>query len=167
MADLKPGSYACVSTPGFVAWLIRRACGNSKVNHSFVVTGDNEIVEAVPSGVRRSSLSEYAGSYAVANTGEAMGDAQRAAVVAKAESLIGTGYDDLDLVDLGLESIGVHWRWLIRLCGASKQLICSQLVAKAGLAAVPPLPWNCGKDDLAEVKPSDLAARPGVEPVAI
>lgn len=164
---LRPGNYVCVRTGGWLAWLIRRAC-HSGVNHAFLVVDDNGgIIEARPEGVRAGNLSEYAGVYAVANTAEPMTDSERAAVVAKAESLLGDGYNFPDLLAIGLEDIGLHWRLLLRISRADRLLICSQLVCEAGQAAVPPMPWLCGKTDAAEVTPADLARRPGVVLVSI
>jgi uncharacterized protein YycO len=164
MPALEPGRYVCVRTGGWVAWIIRRAT-KSPVNHAFIVTADDGLIEARPEGVCRGTLSEYTGAYAVANAAEPMTDAQRAAVVAKAESLVGDGYNFPALVDIGLEDIGWHWRWLILLSHADKLLICSQLVAECGTAAG--LDWMCGKASADQVSPADLARRPGVEPVSI
>lgn len=164
---LRAGNYVAVRTGGWLAWLIRRAC-HSAVNHAFLVVDDNGgIIEARPEGVRAGNLSEYAGAYAVANTAEPMSDSERAAVVAKAESLLNALYNYPALADIGLEDIGIHWRWLMRLSRADKMLICSQLVSEAGQAAVPPMPWLCGKSDASQVTPADLANRPGTEPVSI
>ncbi len=167
MTDIEPGRFVVVRTGGWLAWLIRRAT-KSPFNHAFIVTGPDAIIEARPEGVMHGSLSEYAGMPAAANTAEPMTQEQRIAVAAKAESLAGDGYGFIDLVNLGLESVGWHWRWLMRLCGADKHLICSAAVCTAGLAASPPMTsWECGKADPAEVKPSDLSQVPGVEPVTI
>lgn len=165
---IQPGMYVCVRTGGWLAWLIRRACGNSQVNHAFIVIDDaGGIVEARPEGVRRGTLSEYAGAYAVANTAEPMTASERASVAATAESFLNTPYNYPALVDLGLESIGWHWRWLMRLSKADKLLICSQLVVDAGQSAIPPMNWMCGRASADQVTPADLAKRAGVEPVAI
>lgn len=164
MTALEPGRYVVVQTGGWLAWVIRRAT-NSPFNHAFIVTGPGEIIEARPEGVCRGTLSEYAGALAAANTAETMTQAQRITVAAAAEKLVDTPYNFVDIASLGLESIGWHWKWLMRLSGADKMLICSQLVCIAGQAAG--LDWQCGKSSPAEVEPSDLANRRGVEPVAI
>jgi hypothetical protein len=164
---LEPGRFVVVRTGGWLAWIIRKAT-KSPYNHAFIVTGNGGIAEARPEGgVCAGQFSEYAGCLAAANIGEPMTNAECGAVIAKAESLLGTPYNFPDLADLGLEALGWHWKWLIRICGADKMLICSQMVAMCGNAAVPPLPWLCGKSGAAEVRPSDLAALPGVEPVTI
>jgi uncharacterized protein YycO len=161
-----PGNYICLKTGGWLAWLIRRST-HSKVNHAVIVTADGGIIEATPQGVQRGTLAEYAGSYAVANTAEAMTGSQRVAVVTKAQSLIGDAYNYADLLAIGLGDLGWHWRLLLRIARADKLLICSQLVAVCGAAAVPPMPWQCGKADPSQVTPADLANRTGTEPVSI
>jgi uncharacterized protein YycO len=166
VTSLEPGRFVCVQTGGWLAWLIRKAT-KSEYNHAFLVTGPGEIIEARPEGVMRGALSGYAGMPAVANNAEPMTQAQRITAVAKAETLVGTPYNFPDLASLGLESLGWHWKWLIRLCGADRLLICSQLVCDAGLAASPPMPWLCGKSGPAEVTPADLAKLPGVVPVVL
>lgn len=164
---LRAGNYVAVRTGGWLAWIIRMAT-HSAVNHAFLVTGDGGIIEATPQGgVRRGTLSEYAGCLAVANTGEIMTGAERKAVVAKAESLLNAPYNFIDLAAIGLSDLGWHWKLLLRIARADKALICSQLVCEAGEAATPPLPWLCGKTDASQVTPADLARRPGVEPVTL
>jgi uncharacterized protein YycO len=163
-AQLEPGRYVCVRTGGWLAWLIRVSC-RSPYNHAVIVTGDGTIIEARPEGVREGTVSEYAGSPACANLAEPMTQAQRDAAVAKARALLGAGYNYPALVSIGLADIGWHWRWLIRLAGADKMLICSQLVSDCGAAAG--LDWGCGKTGTSQVTPADLARRPGVIPVSL
>jgi len=161
---LEPGRYVCVATPGFVGWLIRKVT-RSAVNHAFAVTGPDEIVEARPEGTCKGTLSQYAGAYAVANTGEPVTQKQRDAVAAKALTLVGTPYNFPSILDIGLEDLGWHWRLLMRFARADRELICSQMVAVAGAAAG--LDWSCGKPSPDQVTPGDLARRPGVRQVTI
>lgn len=162
--DLEPGRYVCVATPGFPAWLIRRVT-RSSVNHAVLVTGPDEIIEATPEGVRRGTLSQYAGMYAVANTGESMTQVQRIAAVAEAEKLVGTDYNWLADADIGLEDLGWHWRFLMKIAGADKMLMCSQAVVTEGKAGG--MDWMCGRQSADQVSPGDLARRAGMERVVI
>lgn len=161
----EPGRYVCVRTGGFIGWLIRKVT-KSATNHAFLVTGPGEIIEARPrGGVCRGTLVEYAGMYAVANTRELMTQPQRIAVVAKAETLLGDEYNFEADADIGLEDLGWHWRFLMRISGARKHFMCSQAVVTCGVAAG--LPWDCGKGSPDQVAPGDLARRPGVERITI
>lgn len=162
---IESGRYVCVATPDPIGWLIRKIT-RSKVNHVFIVTGPGEIIEARPrGGVCRGALAEYAGRHAVANTAEPMTDAQRQAVVAEAERLLGVAYDWFADADIGLEDLGWHWRLLAKIARASKRLMCSQMTVLSGKAAG--LDWLCGKASPDQVAPGDLAKRPGVEPFTI
>lgn len=152
----RPGDYGVVRTTGFVPWVIRTAT-KSWADHAFVVADDGTLIEAEPGGVRSASLDEYAGCRIAFNTAEATTATQRAVVVTAAESMIGEPYNDLDLLNLGFEALGWHWRLLTRLAGDKGRLICSQLVAAAGGQAG--LDWTCGKSSPAEVTPADLARR--------
>jgi uncharacterized protein YycO len=164
---VQPGMYVCVRTGGWIAWLIRKAC-RSTTNHALLVADDDGgIIEARPQGVRRGTLSEYAGAYAVANVAEKMTDADRAAVVKFAEGMLNAPYNYAAIASIGLEDMGVRWKWLMRLARADRALICSQLIAEAGNAATPPLPWLCGRASADQVTPADLARRSGVRRVTI
>jgi hypothetical protein len=164
MADTSPlapwhapkGSYICVATPGFGAWLIRKGT-HSWADHAFIVVDDvGGIVEAMPGGVRKASITEYSGRrMQIFTEGTA---AQRDKVVWAALGMIGRPYDDLDLVDIGLECLGLHPKLLTQWVARRHSVICSQAVALCGKAAG--LDWSCGLTDLAEVTPALLAARP-------
>lgn len=167
MTTLEAGRYVCVGTPGFAGWLIRRVT-RSRYNHVFITGPDGSIIEATPrEGMRRAAITEYAGRPACANTAEPMTGSERAAVWAKAQTMLGDGYNFIADAGIGLTDLGWHWRLLIRIAGAGKLLMCSQAVVICGEAAVPPMPWMCGKASPAQVAPGDLANRPGVEPVTI
>lgn len=151
----KTGSYVVVSTPGWRSEVIRLAT-HSWADHALIVVNDaGGIVEAEPGGVRLGHLTEYSGrKTAVCTQGT---DAQRQLVAQAALAMVGVPYDDLDIVDIGLECIGIRFGWLEALVEKQKSIICSQLVAKCGMKAG--LDWSCGKADLAEVTPAMLAAR--------
>ena len=164
MPALEPGRYVCVRTPGLLAWIIRRAC-RSQYNHAVIVTADGGIIEARPAGVRKGTLSEYAGMLAVANTRELMSGTQLSGVTAASEAYLGDGYNWPELVAIGLEDLGWHWRVLFRFAGLRRAFICSALVAACGAAAG--LDWKCGSANPAQVTPAMLARRTGMEPVTI
>lgn len=155
------GLYGVVKTSGLIPWIIRRAT-SGWADHAFVIAEDGVIVEAEPGGVRLGHLSEYYGNRIAINDGEDMSVDQRGAVVAAAKAMIGKPYDDLAIVDDGLESLGWHWRWLARRADGDGELICSEVVARAGSAAG--LDWRCGAATTAEVTPAMLARRPGMTP---
>jgi len=159
MVNVSPpatGSYVVVRTPGLGAWLIRHGT-HSWADHAFIVTDDiGGIVEAMPHGVRKGHLSEYDSCRQLVVTEGTQ--AQRAQVAQAALGMVGTPYDDLDIIDIGLECVGIHF-WLLQ-WWVSRQhsVICSQAVAKCGQAAG--LDWSCGQTDLAQVTPAMLSHRP-------
>lgn len=160
--DIPAGHYAVVRTPGIMAWVIRRIT-KSTYNHAFLVIGEGRLIEATPHDVCTAEISEYAGMPMAANVAEPMSPTQCAAAVQAAIRMMGEEYNWPDLAVIGLGDIGLHWKILLRLTGAHKALICSQLVALAGQAAG--LDWGCGKESPGLVTPADLARRPGVRQV--
>lgn len=155
------GLYGVVKTSGLVPWVIRRAT-HSQFDHAFVVLEDGAVVEAEPAGVRLGHLSEYYGCRIAINSAEEMSVEQRATVVATAKAMIGKPYGDLQIIDDGLESLGWHWRWLLKRASGDGEVVCSQLVAIAGQAAG--LDWRGGADSATETTPAMLARRPGMTP---
>ena len=157
MDSPKPGTYACVRTGGFYAWLIRVGT-RSRYNHAFLVVDDHGgIIEAAPRGARRAMLADYRADSLLFDVNEQITDAQRARVAAKAETLLGTPYGWTDIVRLALRCAGVKWGWLTAAADKERAMICSQLVAICGDAAG--LDWNCGREAPAAVTPGDLASR--------
>lgn len=156
------GLYFVVKTHGFVPWVIRMAT-RSQYDHAGIITDpDGGIIEAEPGGVRTGNLSEYAGCRIAVNSGEDTTAAQRAAVVAAAQLMLGDHYNAAAIADDGLETLGWHWRWLAKLAAGDGEVVCSQLVAAAGQAAG--LDWRGGAATTAEVTPAMLARRPGMQP---
>lgn len=155
------GYYGVVSTPGIVPWIIRRAT-RSPYDHAFITLGDGEIIEAEPGCVRRGLLTEYTGAAHLAFAGQQLTEAQRAAVAAKARSLLGDRYNFAAIAEQAITDMGWHWRWLIRFAADDHDLDCSQLVAVCGLA-VGADAWACGKQP-DQVTPGDLGRLPGVQP---
>lgn len=155
------GLYGVVKTSGLIPWIIRRAT-HSQFDHAFVVIEDGAIVEAEPGGVRLGHLSEYYGCRIAINSGEEMTVQQRIVVATTARAMVGKPYNDLAIVDDGLESLGWRWRWLVKRASGDGEVVCSQLVAIAGHAAG--LDWRGGAATSAETTPAMLARRPGMQP---
>lgn len=164
--ELEPGRYLVLRTRAFAGFLVRLAT-HSPYDHCAIVGPDGTIIEATPRrGVHVSPLSTYTGCMAAANVAELVTPAQREAVLTAAGRYLGEGYNWPAIGWDALAELGWHWRLLLRVCGADKRLICSQLVAQAG-ADAGLVSWLCGKDSAAAVRPADLARRPGVKPVEI
>lgn len=161
------GRYICVQTPGILAWIIRKAT-KSDYNHAFIAGPDGRIVQANLTGVREGKLSEYAGAIACANLRDLITPVQGWEIWEAALAMVNEPYNWPDLLVLGAEDFGWHWRLLFRLLGKPHWRICSQLVVVAGQAAKPPANWLCDGDTYAdEVTPAALARRPGVVPVSL
>ena len=156
MSTPAPGSYGCVRTGGFYAWLIRVGT-RSHFNHAFIVMENGRIIEADPGGARWAQLSDYETDSKVFDTRDVLTDEQRQRVMYKAEVLLGTPYGWTDIVRLSLRCMGLQWQWLTRKADNEAAMICSQLVAACGQAAG--LDWLCGREAAAAVTPGDLAAR--------
>jgi hypothetical protein len=151
------GYYGCVRTPGFGPWLIR-AGTHSPYNHVFVTLDDKgTIAEAEPGGLRKARFEEYEGCRMALNLREPYTAAQRQQVVDATTPLIGIPYDDIAVVNDGLEVLRIHWRWLIKAANSAHELMCSQAVSMVGHAAG--FDWMCGRSTAAEVTPADLARR--------
>jgi uncharacterized protein YycO len=156
-AHLKPGEYICVRTTGPAAALIALVT-RSRYTHVAIVAELGFAIEAEPGGVRLASLTEYDGCLMICNAAEPTTITQRAAVLAYATAQLGQPYNwDADLVD-GLEHLGWRWRFLTRFAKGRKAVMCSQLVAAAGVSAGL-AGWQCGKPTASAVVPGDLAAR--------
>jgi uncharacterized protein YycO len=163
MSDI--GRYVVVRTGGFPAWVIRRAT-HSPYNHAFIIVSDEgDIVEAQPGGVVKSHISRYKGCQAAWNEHENYLPDEAEAVAQKALSLVGVPYNDIDIVELGLESLGHPWNWLAKIAAGDGELICSQLVVVCGKAGL--MNWQCGKPTPADVTPGDLGRRPYMVPYTI
>lgn len=155
-----PGTYFCVGTHGFVPTVIKMAT-HSLVDHAGVITDTaGSIVEAMPGGVRISNISEYKGSYLLISSPEESTPEQRGIIVDSALHMVGVPYNDLAIVDDGLESLGVFWNWLASYASTDHELMCSEVVASCG--AVAALNWMCGRKHVSEVTPGDLGRRPGM-----
>lgn len=155
-----PGTYTCVSAPGFGPKIIEFGT-HSRVSHAAVITGtDGAMVEAEPGGARLGNINEYKGRYILLSAAEESTPEQRQIVVDAALHMVGVPYNDLGIIDDGLESLGIVWKWLAKAASSDHKLICSQIVASCG--AVAGLGWMCGKKYPSEVTPADLGRRPGM-----
>lgn len=161
----EPGSYVVVRTSGWVAETIRILTGGWS-NHAFIVGHDGKIIEAQPGGVVISSLEKYKGCRMAVNSPD---DYNRSTdpekVVNAALSFIGRPYNDIDILELGLESVGLGMWALRKIANDDGAVICSQMVAAAGHLSG--INWTCGKKSFAEVRPVDLEERPGVKPFTL
>lgn len=161
-SGITPGFYFCVATPGWGSRLIRWGT-RSAFNHAGMITSvEGDTVEAQPGGVRKGHLSAYNGYKAVISSGLSMDLDQQTKVVAAAAAMIGVPYNDLGIVDDGLESLGIVWKWLANAANTDEELICSQAVALMGKAGG--YDWMCGKADASEVTPGDLARQSWMRP---
>ena len=170
MVNLAPalyeaGRYVCVGSHGFVPALIKLATHSRYAHVVMIETDAGDIIEAMPGGVRRAHISDYAGCAAVTNANEPLTPPQLATIVAAGQGMVGVPYNALAIADDGLNSLGLFWGWLANLANGDHEVDCSQAVALMGKAAG--LDWSCGKRDLCEVTPADLARRPWTVPITI
>lgn len=163
-SEAEPGQYMCVRTASPFGFMIRLFT-QSQYDHAFIVLGPHQVAEATIRGVRVDALAKYAGHLAIAST-DALTPQQQAKVCATARSFAGREYNWRDIAILALRRAGARWGWLLRAADDRDALICSELVAVAGMSATPPLDWMCSKAAPEYVTPADLASRPGTVPVA-
>ena len=163
--NYRPGDYACVDTiypfwqlQDFIPSKAIQLFTHSKYCHTFVIVSeDGDIVEARPKGAAKSHISEY-GNDPIIYSSTILTDEQRKDIVSNSLSYIGTPYGFLDIAYLGLYTQGIHWNWLLQRVLNQHRMICSQLVATAGLnARTPVTEWLCGRPDPQLVTPGDLA----------
>ena len=144
-----PGDYGVVRTTGFVAACIRLAT-RSPANHAFIMASPTTIIEARPTGARRSLLSEY--DHVRWSTHD-LTPVQREAILRATGMQVGMPYGFLDILALAFAAFGVDMRWADKRVNQLNTRICSQLVAvayeAAGIQLAP------GKLP-AEVTPADL-----------
>lgn len=158
MSLYEPGRYICVGGRGFVPRAIEILTWSRFAHVVMVETRDGGIIEAMPGGVRRAHISQYAGLPACSNLAEHMTATQQAQILTAAQGMIGVPYNDLAIADDALEALGLPGKWLARVANGDHEVVCSQAVAMMGAAAG--FDWSCGKRDLCEVTPANLAKRP-------
>lgn len=123
-----PGDFCVLHTPGWEAKVIRVAT-RSPWNHAAIYVGNGQIIEADPSGVQISPLSNYDGC-PILWSDLRLPPARAALVVAAAKAQIGLEYGWLDIVAVGLSTIGIV---TARLDDPDSRF-CSQVVAIAEAA---------------------------------
>jgi hypothetical protein len=157
---IEPGTFGVVASPGFVPGAIRLTT-RSPFSHAFVVVEGGMIVEAQKQGAIVSPLSKYSRAKDTAlafNDEEPLTDEQRAGIVEHAMSLLGTPYGFLDILGIGMNA-WLHFEpdWLVQRIQSLRQLICSQLAARAYFLGGK-IDLACGRPD-AKVTPGDLGLR--------
>ena len=145
------GDYIVFKSTGWAARAIQYGT-RSRWNHAAIALGDGFIVEAVPSGIRRTALADYDHREYVVGRRH-LTSWQRSKVCAYATSRIGAGYGWLDIAALALVALGIRPAWLDNFAANDDRLVCSQLVAYAYAAAGERLT----DDDAWTVTPGDLA----------
>lgn len=150
-----PGDFGVVKTNGIVGKLIRFGTA-SRWNHAFIYVGPGVIVEANPTGVALSPVTNY--PKIAWNHHDSLSQEQREQIVELALFEVGKPYAFLDIAALFFRIIGLKfirpnsfWKKL----SSKESWFCSELVAycyrKSGLTLINK------NDDL--VTPGDLAER--------
>jgi len=126
----RPGDYGVVKTSGLVGRLIRVGT-SSRWNHAVIYVGDGKIVEANPTGVALSDVSEY--PIIAWNQHEgSLDQTKRDQIVAYAKTLVGKPYGFFDIAVIFFRILGLRlppqklWNSLAKRMG----YICSELVAE-------------------------------------
>jgi len=147
------GDYGVVRSNGFFAKLIRLGTV-SRWNHAFIYVGDGKIVEANPTGVAVSPVSNY--SKIAWNQHEVLTHEQRDAIVYHAQRAVGRPYNFGIIIMLAFRALGVKIfpKKLIDYLAKHDGYICSELVAECYEEAGFPI---CPAADLCN--PGDLAER--------
>ena len=146
------GDYGVVKTSGFFGKLIRLGTV-SRWNHAFIYIGHGQIVEANPTGVAISPLSNY--PLVAWNQHEVLTVAQRNAIRDYAVAAVGRPYNFGIIAMLALRALGIKIfpNAFISYLAKHAGYICSELVAecysKAG-CPICPEPDLCNPGDLAE-----------------
>ncbi len=139
---------------GFLIRLFTR----SQVNHAAVYVGNGHYVEARMHGAR---VADLAGVLHGAKPPVVLVESrftltpdEQTRVAQSALALVGTPYNFLDLVALGLLTMGIRWSWLVKRTQREDRLICSQLVDRAYAHAGLEL-FTDGRQD-GSITPGDL-----------
>lgn len=168
MTNPQTGDYGCIK----IVWLHKKLFGRnilvpnlfgylirlftfSRYDHAFVYVGNGKIVEAQPRGAILSEISKYNGDSMIWSQ-DSLTASQGNTIADKALSLRGIPYGFLDIVYLGLATIGFKFQWLLNKVEREDRLICSQLVALCGESAGIDT-WLCGKANACLVTPANLA----------
>ena len=129
-----------------IAWF-----GGTPYFHAAIYAGDDEIVEARPSGVARRNLTTKYGSHCIAVLPAPGGRDCGRKALAWAQTQIGAPYDPIDLLVIFLER--VFRKWQINYTTKNKYS-CGEFVARAWIEAGNPLLPQRDPDD---TQPADIA----------
>ena len=145
-----------VATPGWKARVIRWVT-RSPVNHAAILTATAGVLfEARPAGAGEVELAHYAGCRQWWASTPVTG-LQRGRILAALPLYEGRPYGWLDVTAIGLDAVGIRWKWVTRRLHDPATVFCSQLVAEVFLAAagvrlVPGKPaWTVTPGDLLDV----------------
>jgi uncharacterized protein YycO len=120
-----PGDIGVVSSPGWVAAAIRWIT-RAPVNHAFIYTGNNRIVEGWQTGVRTNDV--YGHAQWLTNLSTSLTDSQRLGIVLYAKQQLGKKYSWLDDAAIGLADLfGWIPKWLRRRLSSNATFQCAQL----------------------------------------
>lgn len=122
------GDYGVVKTKGWMGWLIRVGTA-SRWNHAFIYIGNDQIVEANPTGVSISPVSKY--PLIAWNQHEELTDAQRKKIVSRAKAFVGEPYGFGAILVIALKILGLKiiTKLFNEFAENENSVICSQLVA--------------------------------------
>jgi uncharacterized protein YycO len=128
---MKPGDYGLTNITGALGIAIgvgQALIGDgSRYEHAFICISDDEIVEAMPSGARRNSLSYYK-DQPVVFSNLPLTNTQRTGIIDSATALIGTPYSFLDYLALAGKHHSIESKRLNNYIANKGHMICSQLV---------------------------------------
>ena len=135
------GNFGIVKTNGFAGFLIRLGTF-SRWNHAFIYLGDGNIIEARPTGVRISNISEY--KNIAWNKHEDLTEEQRQQIVQTALLHKKDKYAFIDILVIAIRILGLKMRIpLVYSLAKREGVICSELVALSYASArvsLSPLP---------------------------
>jgi cell wall-associated NlpC family hydrolase len=127
----KPGDYGVVRSNGWAAKLIQIGT-ISRWNHAFIYIGDKKVIEARPTGVTITPLSEY--TKVAWNQHEEIDNDTRGKIVAAAHHFVGQPYGFLDIINILFRIIGLKAlanTKIFEKLAMNHGLICSELVSLA------------------------------------
>ena len=147
------GDYFVVHTNGWVARLIQFGT-RSKWNHAGIYIGNDQVIEARPTGVSIRSIHEY-DNFPIIWSNEPLTETERNNLVEFVKIFENDGYGVGSIIALGFKCLGLSIFPANWLAIHEKKVICSQLVA-----------WSYShvkiklvKKPHALVTPADLAKR--------
>lgn len=164
MSAPQAGDFAVVRSNDWTGRVIRWVT-RSAYNHAVFFVSPAQVVEAEPGGARLTDWSVYAGrcsdspgAEVVTSSGLiSLTDEQRARAFTVGRAFVGTPYNWLDILSVGLLQWGIKPRWVRERVRSSRSLICSELVdvCEQGLGVQlfhdGRLPGDCTPGDLAHL----------------